>query len=165
MSEAKVTMPLDEFNSINKLLDETTKRAEQLTKELYEARATDQTGRVPRLAQLTRSAMHIVGFAMGNLSPELIKRWPYAQLREIAAFLPTLPDYSSIDEEIAAELIKFAAECEEWEQKRKRYGEVEVPPPFPVEDHPLAQLLQGRMPKQAIDGKPGAEIKTDPSAS
>ena len=132
---ATVTIDLDEFLSIKKLLADSEAKAVELTEQLVAARAADPSERVPKLTALARATLQVACFAVANLSPELIKRWPYPALRAIADGLrdTVLPDHSPHDDELAMELRKFASECEEWDQRRARFGEVEVPPPFPVE--------------------------------
>ena len=117
---------------------------------------------MPQLTILARAELEVVCFAVANLSPELIKRWPANALRTIAAYLDKLPDHSPHDVELSRELLKFASECDEYDQRR-RFGEKEIPPPFPVEQHPLAQMLAGRIPNgSTIESKPGAEIASPP---
>lgn len=162
---ATVSMTVDEWTKFQdhiKLLEAKNKEyVEALTKAVL----VDPSGRVPGLTQLSRSLMTIIQFAVANLSPRDIKRWPFASLRDIASKLEFLPDFSTFDEEFKTVLLSFASECEEWEKKRAATVEKEIPPPFPIEQHPVVRLHAGLNPTATVPSEPGNEIKTDPSAA
>ncbi len=132
---ASVTLPLEELDMMRKASEEKDVQITQLKQDLLEAKMSDQMGSIAPMAKLCRHTMEIVTFAVGNLSPEIIKRWPYQALREVATRLALLPDYSINDGDLAAELLKFAAECERWEARRKSEPEKYVPPPPGRDDH------------------------------
>ncbi len=164
MSTATVTMPIDEYVKLKQLLDEKDEQVKKLLSDLNAARAEDPSNRVGSLNQLVRDAMPVVQFAMANMSPRDIKRWPADKLRSVAVGIASLADYSSHDEELAAEMQRFASECDEWERVRKTTAEKEVPAPFPVEDHPIAQLMMGGKPGASIES-PGKRIETQNTES
>lgn len=132
---ATVTLPLEELDIMRKASEEKDVQITQLKQDLLESKMTDSAGSVAPMSKLCRYAMEIVTFAVGNLSPEIIKRWPYQALREVAARLALMPDYSVNDRDLANELLKFAAECERWEAKRKVEPEKYVPPPPGFDEH------------------------------
>jgi hypothetical protein len=140
-------MPVDEYMSLKKLIDEKEAIAQDLTRKLVEARSTDP--KVVEGGKLSRSAIAIIQFAMGNCAPAIIKRWPWKELLAVADSLKELPDFSIYDEELAAEMRKFAAECEKWDIKRRTEPEKEIPPPFPVQEHPVVQIRAGIVPESA----------------
>jgi len=73
---------------------------------------------IAALTEITRKALDVVRFAVGNLPPETVVGWPSPALREIAVRLPMLPNYSPDDAEVAGELIGFAQDCERWARYR-----------------------------------------------
>lgn len=158
MSQATVNIPLDEFKRTEAHIKEIDKRNAELIIELNAARSVDPEGRIVGLNKLSRSLIEILKFSTANLSPRDIKRWPFSKLREVADYMHNLSDHSAHDAEHAKWLLTFADECEAWEKKRAATPEVEIPPPFPTEDHPLAQLLMGRAPSPMVESTPGATL-------
>lgn len=125
-----VTLDLETFDNQRKLHQDTIDQVKILEKKLQDALMTsDQSGRIGPLNTAARTAIEIIGFAMGNLSPEIIKRWPYEALRRFADQIPALIDSTPHDIETQAEYRKFANECETWEKKRAAVAEQYIPPP------------------------------------
>lgn len=130
MSTATVTMPIDQYNGMREAQVAADARITELNASLTAARiSADGSGRVQNLGEGLTAALEIIGFAIANLSPEIIRKWPYERLRTVAAMLPSLPDYDAHNAEQALEYRKFANECEQWELKRKQEPERYVPPP------------------------------------
>lgn len=130
MTTATVTMPIEQYESMREAAVAATKQIAQLTKDLaLEREACDASGRITELTKALNSALEIVGFAVGNLSPEVIKRWPYNALRVVAGGISHMPLVTPREQEMMAEMLKFATEAEQWENKRNREGEKYVPPP------------------------------------
>jgi hypothetical protein len=160
MSQASVSIPLDEFKRLEAHHEDLNKRNAELIAELNTARSADPEGRVVGLNKLARALLQTLSFATANLSPRDIKRWPHDKLREIADYMHNLSDHSSHDDEHAKWLLTFADECEMWEKRRKETPEVEIPPPFPTEQHPLAQVIMGHAPTPTLESAPGAALPT-----
>jgi hypothetical protein len=130
MSAANITMPYDEFQTIQASITRMTDQISTLQKELTEAKTADP--KFAELSKLVRDSVEIITFATANLSPEIVKKWPWQALTRVAMALEHLPDYSAQDVELARELIKIAKECEVWERKRSVEPERFVPPPPPT---------------------------------
>ncbi len=127
---ATVTMPIEQYEAMRTAQVAASKQIEQLQKDLaIERECSDPSGRITELTKALNSALEIVGFAVGNLSPEVIKRWPYNALRVVANGISHLPLVTPREQEMMAEMLKFATEAEQWENKRNRDGERYVPPP------------------------------------
>lgn len=130
MSTATITMPIEQYESMRESALSATKQIEKLTSDLaLERECGDPSGRITELTKALNSALEIVGFAVGNLSPEVIKRWPYNALRVVAGGIAHLPLVTPREQEMMAEMLKFATEAEQWENKRNREGDKYVPPP------------------------------------
>lgn len=175
MSLGNVTIPIDEYERTKKYIEELNKRNVELTVELNAARTLDPTERVTKLNKLARDLIRTLQFSTSNLNPRDIKRWPFDAIRDVADGLPHLADCSPHDIEYATFLRDFADECEMWQKRRDATPEKEIPPPFPTEDHPIAQMVMGHPKMQSIEGNPGAtlphvdggeaKIETKPDAS
>lgn len=124
-----ITILLEQYDQQRDALRAAGEQVAQLTKQLAAQRLEDP--KTKELTVIVRAALEVVGFATANLSPEIVKRWPYLALVSIAQNLQYLPDYNSHDQEFAAELIKIAGECRQWELKRANSVERYVPPPAP----------------------------------
>lgn len=144
---ATVSLPLEELDGIRNENKRMSAEIADLQKQLTEAKLDGGNPEVTRaMAKLSRASLDIVSFAIGNLSPEVIKRWPFASLRVVAENLKNLPDCTIHDEEFAFVWMKFAAECEAWEKKRERDGDTYVPPPGP-ETPSLEELMKQSQPE------------------
>lgn len=124
-----ITMSLDEYDKQRDANRELGKQLEQAEKQLRDEKLAQ-----PKVAELTsiiKAALEVVGFATANLSPEIVKRWPYQALVVIANNLHHVPGASAHEVEFARELHKIAVECEVWERKRTETFEQYVPPPPP----------------------------------
>ena len=167
MSDPTVTMALSEHLAQRKRSEEMEAEIAQLKQQLINAKFEDPSLRVPKLAQLARDLLPVVQFAMANCSPRDIKKWPWKELMRVAIGLEALPDHSQFDEELSREMLKFAAECEDWDLRRRYTPEKEVPPPFPVEDHPVVRMMRGQEPAAppTLQSDPGAQLPSPPSES
>ena len=131
MSNATVTIPLDELDAMRKATSEYVAEITKLKAELLAGKMEATGDELQKIMAMCRSSMRIVGYAVANLSPEFSKKWPFAELRIVAEGIVALPDCNPHDAEFAFELTKFATECETWEGRRKAQGERYVPPPLP----------------------------------
>lgn len=130
---ASITMPIEQYESMKKLQADAEARIKDLDEQLVRAKlTTDSSGCVEALNNGMIAALEIVGFAMANLSPEIIKRWPHQALSTLANNIPAMPTCTAIDIELQSEIRKFVIECQAWEVKRKTEGERYVPPPSGV---------------------------------
>lgn len=86
--------------------------------------SADVTGTITRLNRLVRETFTVVRFAVSNLPPETIRRWPSEALRMIAGMIPLLPDHTVDDDSFANELRVFAGEIELIERERALRGAV-----------------------------------------
>ena len=85
---------------------------------LVEARAADPEGRVRPLMELARALIEPLRFAVGNMPPEVTRKWPVQSIKTISIRLSALPDFSTDDETLAAELMVFANDIERNERER-----------------------------------------------
>lgn len=129
MTQPMITMSLEQYDAQR---DENKRLGLEVAR-LTEALATQklEDPKVAELTTLVRAALEVVGFATANLSPEIIRGWPYLALAKVAVNLSSMPNFNSHDEEFARELVKIANECRQWEMKRANTVERYVPPPAP----------------------------------
>jgi hypothetical protein len=119
MSNATVTIPLDEWTAHQGELETARRKAAELETQLAAAKllvGDDRT--VKALNELARAQGVIVAFAVGNLSPETIRNWPIKELRKTIGLAPVLAAYNQVDREQCVEWEAFASECERWERER-----------------------------------------------
>lgn len=110
-------MELGEYESLKQARVIAENETARLQKALINARLDDDA--VQRLTSLARHALSITRFAVENLPPEMIKNWPYRELRMLAELMPGLPDHNGLDDDsLAIELRNFAGECERFERNR-----------------------------------------------
>lgn len=155
MTQPTITMALDQYDAQR---DENRRLGVEISR-LNDALAAQklEDPKTSELTKIIRAALEVVGFATANLSPEIVKRWPYLALQTIATNLEYLPDFNSHDKEFALELLKIAAECRQWELKRANSVERYVPPPAP---DGAPQAPYGYVTLPTIAGTPGAELPT-----
>jgi hypothetical protein len=148
MQSATVQMTFADYQA---LLDARVKIEQELAKvqaELAAAKLADPTETVAKVTALARDCLTIARFAVANLPPEMIRRWPYQELRQIAENLHLLPDCSISDRDMAIDLLDFARSCEEHEIRRRAEPKPTKLTPEDVEEHrkrleadPIAQML------------------------
>jgi hypothetical protein len=152
MSNATLTISLNDYNAL--LASRAAIEADLIivSKELEAAKLVDPSGRLPALVAFSRDCLTLARFAVANLPPEMIRGWPYEALRRIAAELPTLPDATADDRDMALDLINFAKDCEDHEIRRRAEPRATKMTPADVEEHrkrlegdPIAQALMARM--------------------
>lgn len=116
MSNATVSIPLDEFQQMQTARKEAEVEAARLRQQLTTAKteASDQA-----MMSATRAAIEIVRFAVAYLPAEDTKGWPTGALHQLAKALPQLPDATADDNELATTLTSFSRECEEFERRRQ----------------------------------------------
>jgi hypothetical protein len=125
MTTATVSIPYSEFQAIKEAREKaeqevaTIKR--QITEEMIEA--SNQETRI-----VARAALEVARFAVANLPPEVTIGWPTEALRAIAKSLPSMPDATLDDPELAITLDHFAMECERFEARRRVFGTVVAAP-------------------------------------
>lgn len=150
-----ITMSLEQFDATRDENKRLGIEIANLTAALAAQKLEDP--KVAELAKIIRASLEVVGFATANLSPEIVKRWPYLALQTIAMNLEYMPDFNSHDAEFAAELLKIAAECRQWELKRANSIERYVPPPAP---DTMPQAPYGYVTLPTPPSIPGGELPT-----
>jgi hypothetical protein len=139
MSDTKVTITLDKFDSMRKAGEELSARVAQLQEELIAAKKEAISGsseKLDEILSLWRASMQVASYALANLMPSMSRGWPFNALRAMAAGIRKLPDVTPFEFELATEYEKFAGECEEWERHRRVNPDRYVPPPAPKADDP-----------------------------
>jgi hypothetical protein len=135
IGDAPVTIRLSQLDDMRAQVRMANEHASKLEGELAQARTLDPTGRVENLTELARDLITIARFAVANLPPIEIRKWPWAALEMVANGLQHLPDYSDDDSVLKGELMAFAADVREHEldRSRKQAKEIEDAPPALVE--------------------------------
>lgn len=123
ISEAPVTITVGQLNEMQAQIRAGHERASQLAKELMQTQAADPTGRVQGLTALARALLTVVRFAIANLPPSEIPKWPYGSVEEVSKLMPQLADFSDDDQILVQELALLVADIKEHERLRalKRY--------------------------------------------
>lgn len=116
---ATLTMTMVEYTTMQTNLAEAREDAARLRAELVTAKLVDPSDRVAALTAFARDCLLIARFGVANLPPEMIRRWPYEELRRVANSIGVLPDCSFADRDMAIDLIAFAKDCEEHEIRRR----------------------------------------------
>lgn len=111
---ASHTLDDEEYQALQRARRGNEERIATLEAELVLVKQEDPANRIKPLMQLARAELTIVRFAVANLNPESTRGWPTAALDLIADLLPTLPDYSADDGDLANELRAFKRDCEQY---------------------------------------------------
>jgi hypothetical protein len=120
---AEVTMSLIEYQELQSQRDEARDRCAQLEKRIHEVEMTDPSDRIPPLVECVQAALPIVKFAVGNMAPETVRGWPYAELQAFAERLETMPGADTRIREYALEFRNFILEAKTVEAERVRMDE------------------------------------------
>lgn len=120
IGDAPVTISLSQLNDLQSQLRQAQTRSHTLEQDLAAAKALDPTGRVGKLQELARAALEVVRFAIANLPPSEIPKWPYGEVQQIADLLPDLPSFGQDDEILVTELQAFVEEITTQELLRAR---------------------------------------------
>ena len=114
-----MTIPYTEFQAIQN-------RAREAERKLAEVEQRTRDLRIAECdaASLTvaRNALEVVRYAVANLPAESNKDWPTNALHAIAKALPSLPDATVDDRELATTIDYFATEAERFEERRRALG-------------------------------------------
>jgi len=120
-TSGQITMSLEEYEAAKLLRITAENEAAALRAELVALRA-DALGRATKDAQqlitLVDDSLTVLKFAVANLPPEMIRGWPVAALRSVAAKIPSLPAFDTNDHDLCIELEAFARECDGMERRR-----------------------------------------------
>lgn len=119
-----LSISLEEWNAALAAKQQAFEETVAVRKELEIAKGVNGDERVAKVTTFARHCLTIARFAVANLPPETIKRWPYDSLRGLANTIECLPDFSTDDRDMAIDLLDFARHCEELELRRR--GEVPV---------------------------------------
>jgi hypothetical protein len=118
IGDAPVTISLSQLNGLYEQIQHAHERARQLENELVQTRMADPTKRTHALNLLARNMLHIVRFAIANLPPSEIPKWPHEAVAAVAGGLKHLVDFNEDDQVLAAELALFVKDIHEGEVTR-----------------------------------------------
>jgi hypothetical protein len=127
---AQVTMSLAELDELRGKLMAAREEAGKLQAKLTAALAADPEGRVTVLIDAIRAVLPIIRFAVANIDPRTMTRWPYEDLRNFAKALRGVPAFGADIEECAIEFEAFSREAELIELDRAERGVYEGPDPI-----------------------------------
>jgi hypothetical protein len=114
---------LAQFNELQSGIQAAQARAASLEAQLQTAYTTDPEGRIEALRDLARDMMQIVRFALANLPPIEIPKWPYEAVARVAEHWSCVPDFTHDDEVLITELRAFAEDVRTRELERARERE------------------------------------------
>jgi hypothetical protein len=123
---ASITMTMEEYNLLNGQADQWKEQTRKLEKELHEARLVDPSNRLNDYATALQEALAIVQFAVANLDPKTVRRWPYQSLRIVADLVPRLEAVKVHTREATEDWKIFANQCDELEELRRQGRQHEV---------------------------------------
>jgi hypothetical protein len=115
LNNAKIEMTLGELQELQGAKTRAEQETADVRKLLEIAKGIDGDERVAKVTAFARHCLTIARFAIANLPPETIKRWPYEALRSLCNTIDVLPDFSTQDRDMAIDLLGFASECEKLE--------------------------------------------------
>lgn len=150
MSEVQCTISVDEYNKLRNRIAELEANELELKRQVEDARLGEHDSEARMMHQLFGQAFTIVKFAVANLPVLAVRGWPYAELREIAKALPTIPMMNDYDREISTDLRLFADEAAQWEGFRAQG----------IEQQMLRQDNLSRQARVASGGNPGGNFGT-----
>lgn len=115
-TQATITIPYNEFESIKRAQKKAEERVAELEKRIREEKvaASDEV-----ILKLAKNALVVTRYAVASLPPESNKNWPFNELREIAVLLPLMPDAEADHRELATTFEMFALECERYDLRRR----------------------------------------------
>jgi hypothetical protein len=126
---AEIKMSLEEYQELTGQRDEAERARGEMAKKLADAEMADPTGRVPELVECIRAGLAVVKFAVGNLAPETVRGWPYADLKRFAEGVAKLPGADAFTEGAAHEFQSFINGAREIEELRRARDEQRMNPP------------------------------------
>lgn len=115
-----VTLSMDEFKDLEQAKHNAEASITRLTAEVVAAKLEDKDDRVRKLVELVRALMTPLRFAIANMPSEVTAHWPTASLRAIALLLPNMPEASSDDQSLIAELLLFADGADQHTRQRAK---------------------------------------------
>lgn len=120
LSDAPVTITVSQLNDLQAQVKQAQEQNVRLEQHLAEVKALDPTGRVANLQALAHAELEVVRFAIANLPPSEIPKWPYEAVDRIGKLLHALPDFNADAEVLVEELKLFVADIKEHELARAR---------------------------------------------
>ena len=122
-AQASVTIPYSEFQAIQDARRDSDRKIVELTEQIRHSKidASD-----PTLLIVAREALEVARYAVASLPAESNKNWPGRALRSIAKHLPSMPDATADDLELASTFIYFADEIDLYEKRRQGITVVRV---------------------------------------
>jgi hypothetical protein len=119
LNNAKVEMTLGELQELQGAKAKAEQETAEVRKQLEIAKSISGDERVAKVTAFARHCLTVARFAIANCPPEVIKGWPYESVRGLCATIDSLPDFSTVDRDMAIDLLSFAADCEEHELRRR----------------------------------------------
>lgn len=120
---ATISLSYAQVRELESAVEDAQRQTKDLQRQLAEAKALDPTGLVVDLRDLAREQIKVMQFAIANLPPSDVPKWPFAALERIALLMVRLPDFGAIgddDQTLQTEIGFFVAEIKEAEAERSR---------------------------------------------
>jgi hypothetical protein len=118
MSGPSVTIDLTDYDKLRNERQAALEEGARLRAEIVETKLGDLDSETRKAVAVARAAIEVARYAMGNLSPEFAKHWPYDDLRKLADAMDVMPSSGINDHDLAHEMRHFARDCETWERNR-----------------------------------------------
>lgn len=118
VGDAPITVSLAQIDALRNQIKQAQQEAADLRVALEAAKRGDPNGDTAKLERLSRAMLEIVRFAVANLPPSDIPKWPRDSVQFVADHLSALPEFSVDDETLVAELKLFVTEIEEHALRR-----------------------------------------------
>jgi hypothetical protein len=119
MSNATVTIPYSEFQVLQDARAAAEREIATLKDQIRENKIEANN---PVVLLVAREALEVVRYAVASLPAESNKGWPARALRVIAKHLPSMPDATQDDHELASTFVYFANEVDLFEKRRRGPG-------------------------------------------
>jgi len=131
--KAVVSVPIDEWDDMRNKQQSLHDEIAALTRRLADAEQKDPTGRLEPMLQTIEAVIPIIQFAVSELHPDTVLRWPYPALRAFSDQLTALPGSTQHHKELAIDLRHFASHAEMRERERAARPKIPVEAPAVVE--------------------------------
>lgn len=114
IGDAPITITLSQLDAMRADIRVANERAAKFEQDLVNARSADPSHRIGALTRTIREGcLPVVRFALANLPPSEIPKWPVDAVKVLAAHLAVLPDATEDDRVLSIELEAFAGDIEE----------------------------------------------------
>lgn len=147
-----LNLSLQEYNDLQAAKTRAEAETAEVRAQLEAAKFINGDERVAKVTAFARDCLTLARFAIANCPPEMIRGWPYEELRRIADTIDVLPDYSLSDRDMSIDLHSFARDCEAHEIRRRAEPKSTKLTPAEVAEHrqrlendPVGKMLMDRM--------------------